>query len=72
MDKAHELAGEVARCAPLSVAYTRRLLYQSLESSLNAQSHLEHEAFRTLTYSADHAEYVRAFVEKREPRMTGR
>ena len=72
METARGIAGEIIKCAPLSVAYTRRALYESLEAGLTAMTHFEREAFRALSYSADHNEYVRAFVEKREPHFTGR
>jgi len=66
------LAREMAECAPLSLALTRRALYQGLSATFDAQ--VRHEAF-TLEYlyrSRDHAEAVSAFREKRPPRFEGR
>jgi enoyl-CoA hydratase/carnithine racemase len=66
------LAREMAECAPLSLALTRRALYQGLSATFDAQ--VRHEAY-TLEYlyrSRDHAEAVAAFKEKRRPRFEGR
>ena len=62
----------MAECAPLSLALTRRALYQGLSATFDAQ--VRHEAY-TLEYlyrSRDHAEAVAAFREKRPPRFEGR
>ena len=69
---AAELAREMASCAPLSLALTRRALYQGLTATFDAQ--VRHEAFALeyLYRSRDHAEAVAAFKEKRTPRFEGR
>ncbi len=67
-----EVAGRMTRLPPLQVATTKRLLNQS--SSVTMAEALEFEDLaQVLNFqSADTAEAVLAFVQKREPRFTGR
>jgi enoyl-CoA hydratase/carnithine racemase len=66
------LAREMAECAPLSLALTRRALYQGLSATFDAQVRHEAYALEYLYRSRDHAEAVSAFREKRPPRFEGR
>ena len=71
MDEARSLAGRLAAGAPVALALTKRALERSLEVGL-AEA-LEHEASLQgiAGRTADHAEGITAFVEKREPRFRG-
>jgi 2-(1,2-epoxy-1,2-dihydrophenyl)acetyl-CoA isomerase len=71
LDEARGLAGRLAAGAPRAVALTKRALNRSLETDF--ESALEYEAFLQgiAGRTADHAEGLRAFLEKRPPRFTG-
>ncbi len=69
---ARTIAAKIAAGSPLAIALTKRALARSLEVGLEAA--LDHEASLQgiAGRSADHAEGLAAFVEKRPPRFTGR
>jgi enoyl-CoA hydratase/carnithine racemase len=65
------LAEEMKRCAPLSLRLTRQALYQGMENTFEAQLRFEAYALDSLYRSADHAEAVAAFRDKRDPKFRG-
>ncbi|RJP71896.1 MAG: enoyl-CoA hydratase [Comamonadaceae bacterium] len=71
LDEAFRLAGRIAANPPQVLRWTRQLLQQArtgtLDEALNAAGHLQGLAHHT----ADHAEAVAAFFEKRAPKFTG-
>jgi enoyl-CoA hydratase/carnithine racemase len=70
---ARELAKEIAtQCSPLGVANAKRLIYGHLFTDLATAMAEEEESIRVMTHSEDFREGVKAFVEKRAPRFTGR
>jgi len=72
MEKAQELGQTIAKNPPLAVQWSRQLMFQgmdgSLDSQLLAESHILDRAFKT----EDHAESLRAFFEKRDGDYKGR
>jgi enoyl-CoA hydratase/carnithine racemase len=68
-----ELAGEIAtNTAPLSVAYSKRLLWDSWNLSASEVETFETEYHHYLMAHGDAREGVTAFLEKREPQWSGR
>jgi len=65
------LAEQVANAPTLGLARTKQALYESWGRSLEAQLDLERDFQRELGRTADYAEGVAAFREKRAPRFTG-
>lgn len=72
LDKAMELAREVAACAPVANRWTKRSLYQNAgwDPVLAAQHEAEVQS-RTIE-TEDHVEGVRALLEKRTPEFHGK
>jgi enoyl-CoA hydratase/carnithine racemase len=71
MDRALAKAGYVLRVAPLSIREMKRLIRQGLDSSLEAALSLEQEVLFRLYNTADAAEGIRAFVNKRDAQFKG-
>lgn len=71
LHEARALAGRLAAGAPRAIGLTKRAMDRSLETDLEAA--LEYEALLQgiAGRTADHAEGMRAFLEKRPPRFTG-
>jgi enoyl-CoA hydratase len=68
MEKTLELARTLAAKSPLVLAAIKQTTARTFHADLGAEA----EAFATLFGSDDQAEGMRAFIEKREPRFTGR
>ncbi|MBA3778871.1 MAG: enoyl-CoA hydratase/isomerase family protein [Chloroflexi bacterium] len=71
MTEANELAGKLASAAPRALALTKRALNRALETDLTTALEFEAQLQGIAGRTADHAEGVAAFVEKRQPRWRG-
>jgi 2-(1,2-epoxy-1,2-dihydrophenyl)acetyl-CoA isomerase len=69
--EARALAAQLAGMAPRALALTKRALEQTWNASLEEQLETEAELQGIAGATADHAEGIAAFVEKRPPRFTG-
>jgi enoyl-CoA hydratase len=68
-----DVAGQICANSPYGVRMTKQVMWAQLEiSSLGAGIALENRTQVTAAMTADHGEAVQAFLDKREPRFTGR
>jgi enoyl-CoA hydratase len=70
--RAMELARTIAANAPLAVRAYKRLAHTTTRVPLDAAIEYETELFGPVWVSEDHEECVRAFFEKRPPRLLGK
>jgi enoyl-CoA hydratase/carnithine racemase len=66
------LASRVAERGPIALRYAKEAVRQGLEMSLDQGLRLELDLSVILQTTADRAEGVKAFLEKRKPEFEGR
>jgi len=72
MAEAEKLTAQLAAQATYGLVLTRKLLRASATNGLDAQLDMERDFQRDAASAPDHAEGVRAFLEKRAPVFNGR
>ncbi|MFP6808815.1 MAG: enoyl-CoA hydratase-related protein [Pseudomonadales bacterium] len=70
LDRALQHAAEYRYTAPVSVAITKKLLWQGLHSSMSEMLALEGPLFNWVGNQIDAKEGIMSFVEKRDPEWT--
>ena len=72
LDVCVALVANIAKMGPLAVAAAKRAIHRGAELPLPAANSLEVEAFASLFETADQREGMRAFLDKREAKFTGK
>ncbi len=72
LDRARELAAQLAENSPLSLFCTKRLLTDHARAELDAQIESAIRENAGIRESADFREGIESFLEKRKPKWTGR
>lgn len=72
LDEAKRLAREIATQPPVAIRMAKAAVNQAFETSLTGGLEFERKCFHLLFGSDDKREGIRAFLEKRPPKFTGR
>jgi enoyl-CoA hydratase/carnithine racemase len=72
LERAREIADEIAHNSPLAVAQAKRSVNRGIERPLEQALAIEQECYAPLLKTADRLEALKAFTEKRKPEFTGR
>ena len=72
MEPSIELATRLANMPTQSMALIKYLVHKSLDMSFEDSLALAHVAQEQVRRTDDHKEAVQAFIEKRQPKFTGR
>ena len=72
LNTVYELAAKIAAGPPIAIRLAKRAMYKSMDSDLRSALEFETYAQNICSQTEDSREGIRAFVEKRVPKFTGR
>ena len=71
VERAIQIAQTIASKAPIAVRFTKEAVHKASDTDLATGLRFERHAFTILAGTADRAEGLKAFQEKRQPKFTG-
>lgn len=71
VERAIQIAETIASKAPIAVRLTKEAIHKATDTDLATGLRFERHAFTILAATADRAEGLKAFQEKRQPKFTG-
>ena len=72
LEEALNLAEKIAQMSPLAVSLAKEAVNRAFETFLDEGLHFERKNFYLLFDSEDQKEGMKAFIEKRPPKFTGK
>jgi enoyl-CoA hydratase len=72
LEEAERLAREIPERPPLAVRLAKEAVLQAFETTLEGGLQFERKCFHLLSSTEDKREGIRAFLEKRSPKFSGR
>ncbi len=72
LQRATELARKIATKPPIAVRLAKEALLKAYETTLDSGLNLERKSFTLLAATQDRNEGISAFMEKRQPKFTGK
>jgi len=72
LDHCKKVANKIAQRGPLAIGRAKRLVERGYDMPLRAANRQEAESFALLFDTEDRREGMRAFIEKRQPKFTGK
>lgn len=71
VERAMQIGQAIASKAPIAVRFTKEAIHKASDTDLATGLRFERHAFTILAGTADRAEGLKAFQEKRQPKFTG-
>ena len=72
MDAVMLLAQKISEQSPLALSAAKKIIHEGLDKNLSEGCRLETKVFSSLFGAADQKEGMKAFLEKRKPRFSGK
>ena len=71
MERAGQVAGTIAALGPVATRYAKESVFKGMDMTLDQGMRLEMDLNLLLQTTADRAEGIASFLERRQPNFTG-